>query len=174
MTDELKAWEDMIRWKAEQYDKLKWIPVKFRKLTEEEKKQFEEEGFEEAWDCKLPDDGQEVLISTTAGVQIDTFCIDNLGVYFESTDAEYIKAWMPLPDPYQEEKEMPPKDKEKINEIENSPLQIISFERAEERDCKSCKHYVKQNEGNTEALFGEIYGCEKWECKFEGKEEEEP
>lgn len=51
-------------------------------------------------------------------------------------------------------------------------LQIDKFERVG-RDCKSCKHYVKQNEGNTEALFGELYGCEKWECKFEGKEEEE-
>lgn len=72
-----------------------------------------------------------------------------------------------------EEEEMPPKDKEKINEIENSPLQIISFERVEEkRDCETCCHYVKQNEGNTEALFGELYGCELWDCDYKRKEEE--
>ena len=35
-----------------------------------------------------------------------------------------------------EEEEMPPKDKEKINEIENSPLEILSFERVEEKDCE--------------------------------------
>ena len=40
----------------------------------------------------------------------------------------------------------------------------------EEHNCKRCKHYVKQNEGRTEALYGEIYGCEKWECEFEAKE----
>lgn len=36
----------------------------------------------------------------------------------------------------EEEEAMPPKDKEKIKEIDNSPLQIISFERVE-RDCES-------------------------------------
>ena len=40
----------------------------------------------------------------------------------------------------------------------------------EERCCTRCKHYVKQNEGRTEALYGEIYGCEKWKCEFEAKE----
>jgi hypothetical protein len=43
----------------------------------------------------------------------------------------------------------------------------------QERDCENCRHYVKQNEGNTEALFGELYGCEKWSCEFEPKEENE-
>lgn len=37
------------------------------------------------------------------------------------------------------------------------------------RDCNNCIHYVKSNEGNTEALFGELHSCEKWECKFEPK-----
>lgn len=36
-----------------------------------------------------------------------------------------------------------------------------------DRVCKNCKHFVKSNEGHTEALFGEIYSCEKWECEFE-------
>ena len=40
-----------------------------------------------------------------------------------------------------------------------------------DRDCENCKHYVKSNEGNTEALFGELYSCESWECNFEPKEE---
>ena len=85
-----------------------WIPVKFRKLTEEEKKYYEELGkFDEAetaWDCPLPDDGQDVLITTTYGdVMVSTFCIDEYdGMYFEEVDDEYVKAWMPLPEPYKE------------------------------------------------------------------------
>lgn len=42
-----------------------------------------------------------------------------------------------------------------------------------DRDCKNCKHYVKSNEGNTEALFGELYSCESWECNFEPKEQKD-
>ena len=85
-----------------------WIPVKFRKLTEEEKKLYKEreifEGVETAWDCLLPDDGQDVLITTTYGdVMFSTFCVDEYdGMYFEDVDDEYIKAWMPLPEPYKE------------------------------------------------------------------------
>ena len=85
-----------------------WIPVKFRKLTEEEKKIYKEreifEGVETAWDCLLPDDGQDVLITTTYGdVMFSTFCVDEYdGMYFEDVDDEYVKAWMPLPEPYKE------------------------------------------------------------------------
>ena len=40
----------------------------------------------------------------------------------------------------------------------------------EDRDCENCKHYVKQNEGMTEALFGELYGCELWDCCYESED----
>ena len=88
-----------------------WIPVKFRNLTEEEKKLYKErgifEGAETAWDCPLPDDRQDVLITTTYGdVVVSTFRIDEYdGMYFEEEDSEYVKAWMPLPEPYKTESE---------------------------------------------------------------------
>ena len=37
------------------------------------------------------------------------------------------------------------------------------------QDCESCVHYVKSNEGHTEALFGELYECELWECNYESE-----
>ena len=84
-----------------------WIPIKTRPMTEEEK---EEIGHEYAfmYDCPLPDDGQDVLITDCYGdVEIDTFCRDGEGVYFENNcdDGEVI-AWMPLPEPYKTESEV--------------------------------------------------------------------
>ena len=79
----------------------RWIPVKFRELMEEEKERFRDE-CDKAFDCPLPDDGQEVLVSTKWGVDKDTFCIDGYGVYFENYDADDLLAWMPLPEPYKE------------------------------------------------------------------------
>lgn len=83
-----------------------WIPIKTRPMTEEEK---EEIGHEYAfmYDCPLPDDGQEVLITDCFGnVEIDTFCRDNEGVYFENNcDDGDVIAWMPRPQSYKAEKE---------------------------------------------------------------------
>lgn len=80
---------------------LSWIPIKTRPMTEEEK---EEMGHEYAYmyDCPLPDDGQEVLITDRYGnVEIDTFCSDYEGVYFENNcDDDEVIAWQPLPEPY--------------------------------------------------------------------------
>lgn len=83
-----------------------WIPIKTRPLTEEEK---EEIGHEYAfmYDCSLPDDGQNVLITDCYGnVEVDTFCRDYEGFYFETNcdDGEVI-AWQPLPQPYKAESE---------------------------------------------------------------------
>lgn len=83
-----------------------WIPIKTRPMTEEEK---EEIGHEYAYmyDCPLPDDGQEVLITDCYGnVEIDTFCRDHEGFYFEDNcdDGEVI-AWMPKPEGYKAESE---------------------------------------------------------------------
>ena len=84
----------------------RWIPIKTRPMTEEEK---EEIGHEYAfmYDCPLPDDGQEVLITDCYGnVEIDTFCRDDEGVYFENNcdDSEVI-AWQPKPEGYIAESE---------------------------------------------------------------------
>jgi hypothetical protein len=83
-----------------------WIPIKTRPMTEEEK---EEVGHEYAYMyiSPLPDDGQEVLITDCYGnVEIDTFCRDDEGVYFENNcDDDEVIAWQPKPQPYKAESE---------------------------------------------------------------------
>lgn len=86
----------------------KWIPFKTRPLTEEEKEDHPE--WDCILDCKLPDDGQRILVSINLRgheeVQQDEFYSDD-GSYLDSgyeigTEAA---AWMPLPEPYKEEQE---------------------------------------------------------------------
>lgn len=84
---------------------MEWIKIKTRPATEEEKKEYREY-FDEighVFDCQLPDDGQEVLITTLYGtVEKVTFCRDSyFGCYFEEYEEEGdVLAWMPLPDPF--------------------------------------------------------------------------
>lgn len=90
---------------AIEYNPTGWIPIKIRPLTEAEKEEYKSEGFDDIEvmydECSLPDDGQEVLVTTRYDdVVLDTFYTDD-GCYFESyCDADDVKAWMPLPDPY--------------------------------------------------------------------------
>ena len=78
-----------------------WIPIKTRELTEEEKKEYPDCTF--MYDCPLPDDGEEVLVTTWCGnVALDTFCRDD-GCYFEyGCDEGDVIAWQRLPEPYKE------------------------------------------------------------------------
>lgn len=80
-----------------------WIPIKYRPMTEEEKKYYEEyTDVEEMFDCPMPEDGQEILISTKFGVYADICDIDEkYGYGLENhEDWEGVLAWMPLPEPY--------------------------------------------------------------------------
>lgn len=79
-----------------------WIPIKKRPLTEEEKEEYPDSDF--MYDCQLPDDGEEVLITTSSGyVDLDTFCRDD-GCYFGSyCDKGDVIAWQPKPKPYKED-----------------------------------------------------------------------
>ena len=93
-----------------------WIPVKWHKLTEEEKA---EEGYPEDWavhiDSLMPDDGQEILLtvkytnrrtgSTEYYVEKDTCFNDGDGYYLDSSYdwIDDVIAWMPLPEPYKGE-----------------------------------------------------------------------
>ena len=85
----------------------RWIPFKTRPLTKEEKEEHPE--WDGILDCKLPDDGQRILVNVSVrgheSVQYDEFYTDD-GSYLDSgyeigTEAT---AWMPLPEPYREER----------------------------------------------------------------------
>ena len=93
-----------------------WIPVTTRDLSAEEIEELVK-GFEnmfapdeiEHWcfDCRLPDDNQEVIVSTQWGVRVVTFYADyDHGCYFEGyEDRGDVLAWMPLPEPYTKEEQ---------------------------------------------------------------------
>ena len=83
-------------------NKGEWIPLKTRPMTEEEATFYRDwaEYGAEIFDCPLPDDGQEVLISCGGYVGVDTFVKDD-GCYFEGVDIEDVDAWQPLPEPYE-------------------------------------------------------------------------
>lgn len=92
---------------AEEEQESKWIPIKTRPLTDKEKEKYAYLGYSEEeldfmYDCLMPEDGEEVLITTRYDeVNTDTFYRDE-GCYFESyCDKDDIKAWMPLPKPYE-------------------------------------------------------------------------
>lgn len=78
-----------------------WTPIKTRPLTEEEKEEYPDYTF--MYDCKLPEDGEEVLVTTWSGkVALDTFYRDD-GCYFEfNNDEGDVIAWQSLPEPYEE------------------------------------------------------------------------
>lgn len=87
----------------------KWIPFTKRPLTEEER--TENPYFDYILDCKLPDDGQRILMSINIKgheqVQLDEYYCDNGESYLDGgyeigTEAV---AWMPLPEPYKEEQD---------------------------------------------------------------------
>lgn len=91
-----------------------WIPIKTKKLSPEEIREFCEETHEfspeemdGAWryDCKLPEKTQDVLITTRfEDVVITKFVCDGCEGYFEDFEDEGdLLAWMPLPEPYKKE-----------------------------------------------------------------------
>ena len=107
------------------YDKMKamerphdkWIPVRYRPLTTEERIAFAEHyGIEycdtldeKAFDCPMPEDRQEILISTSWGVVEDVADNDIDGEGFIcygleiNGDWDGVDAWMPKPERYKKE-----------------------------------------------------------------------
>lgn len=94
-----------------------WIPIKYRPLTVDERIAFAEHyGVEycdtleeKAFDCPMPKDGQEILISTSWGVVEDVADNDIDGEGFicygleTNGDWDGVDAWMPKPEPYKKE-----------------------------------------------------------------------
>lgn len=83
-----------------------WIPIKMRPMTDEEKAEYLECGDGFIYDCRLPDDGDEVLITTVYGSVVQTTFYNDYdyGCYFEMyEDEDEVLAWMPLPKPYKKD-----------------------------------------------------------------------
>ena len=93
----------------------KWIPITFRQADDDEYEDFLERYSyihiprEECkvYDCRMPDDGEEVLVTTSSGrVCEDTFCADPDAYGFEyNSDPDDVIAWMPKPKAYKKEEE---------------------------------------------------------------------
>lgn len=86
-------------------NKGEWIPITYRPMTEEEKEHYSEqigcdkEDLDVMFNCRLPDDGEEVLITVFGEVETDIFYRDGDWYSFENRDIEDVRAWMPLPEP---------------------------------------------------------------------------
>lgn len=77
-----------------------WIEITTRELTDEEREEYP--GFSFIFDCKIPEDGQEVLVSDGKYVWLDVFWNGGTdGCGFEGNyDIGEGMAWMPLPPPH--------------------------------------------------------------------------
>ena len=76
-----------------------WIPFKTRPLTDEEKQEYPDWTY--IFDCPLPDDGEEILLSNGKYVWTDTFINDGECYLDGGDDMDDGMAWMHLPEPYE-------------------------------------------------------------------------
>lgn len=91
-------------------DVQKWIQIKTRPMDDEERDYYEEHyGFrpyddEVMFDCMMPDDGQEILVSFKSGFVSTDICDSDGGfIGLEGNgDWDGITAWMPFPKAYLE------------------------------------------------------------------------
>lgn len=77
--------------------------MKVRATTSEEKEIY---GSDIYWiyDCKLPEDGQEVLITTKNGFVTSTTYDADYFVFESYEDVDDVVAWMPMPEPFDAKK----------------------------------------------------------------------
>ena len=82
-----------------------WIPVKYHQISEKERAEESiSNDIRYMLDCKMPDDGQEILVTNGESTWQDTSFIDCNGYYLDSGyDWIEITAWRPLPEPYKED-----------------------------------------------------------------------
>ena len=83
----------------------RWIPIERRDLTQEEKElysSFYGEEPEYMIESRMPDDGEEVLVSAGGIVFKDFFSHHDFD--FENISVDEIDAWMPLPQPYEKKR----------------------------------------------------------------------
>ena len=83
-----------------------WVKIKERRLTDEERESYGEE-YDYIMDCKVPSNGEEVLVTTSGGYVMMDIYSDG---YFENNpDPGDLLAWMSLPKPYKPKEEKPMK-----------------------------------------------------------------
>lgn len=78
-----------------------WIPIVYREATQDEKDSYFERNGEELCymvESEMPENGQEVLVSSNGYVSEDIFDEDYYS--FENHEIVDVDAWMPLPKPY--------------------------------------------------------------------------
>lgn len=82
-----------------------WIPVKYHQISEKERAEESiSNDIQYMLDCKMPDDGQEILVTNGETTWQDTCFIDCDGYYLDSNyDWIDITAWRPLSEPYKED-----------------------------------------------------------------------
>lgn len=107
-TDAESKYRDMMR-------EQRWIPVKTRPMDKEEREYWSDHygydvEYEDAvlFDCKMPDDGQEVWVCSKCGNVWQDTCQSDEGIYLEENgDWLDIVAWMPFvrPEPWKGEAE---------------------------------------------------------------------
>ena len=116
---EFLNWLCLMAYRALKEKQGEWIPVKDRPMTTEERIEFAKHygieycdtADEKVLDCPMPEDRQEILVSSRWGVHTDVADNDIDGEGFISYglegngDWEGIDAWMPLPKPYKEGEE---------------------------------------------------------------------
>lgn len=73
-----------------------WIEIKTRPSTLAEKKQFDDILW--MYDCKLPEDEQEVLVTTSSGDIEKTFYTEDHFVFADYEGQYDLLAWRPLPE----------------------------------------------------------------------------
>lgn len=99
---------------TEYVEQITWHEVTYHALTDEEKAEYVERGYsdyeipESFFDCKMPDDGEEILIATRWGVDKDVCCVDcdevNDLIGLESNgDWDGVVAWAEMPKYKQED-----------------------------------------------------------------------
>jgi len=81
-----------------------WIPVKYHQISEKERAEESiSNDIQYMLDCKMPDDGQEILVTNGETAWQDTCFINSNGYYLDGGyDWIDIMDWMPLPKPYKE------------------------------------------------------------------------
>ena len=97
---EIATFEDLGKEKEKKrMIEMKWYPLKATMETDENDVDY--------WhvEGQLPEENEEVLISTKYGVFFDIFVSDEFECFFEDHDFDEVIAWMHVPEPYKEESE---------------------------------------------------------------------